>query len=84
MMIFYNLISEVLSISFTLGGHTFSLGGIALGYILLKAGMSFFDNLAEDWRGDNNWDAKIQREHGMTYDEYSASEAYIMGGSGDE
>lgn len=42
---FIDLIVEVLSIELDLGGVSLSLGEIALGYILLRYGSSFFLDL---------------------------------------
>ena len=43
---FIGYISDVLAISFTVGTVTLTLGAVAIGVIVLKAGVSFFKRLA--------------------------------------
>jgi hypothetical protein len=46
MSVFIDLIVEVLSIQFSLGTVSLSLGGVALGVLILSAGYKFFASLS--------------------------------------
>lgn len=45
---FISLIVDILSIELSLGSVSISLGGIALGYILINAGIGFYNHLSSE------------------------------------
>lgn len=42
---FFDLVSDVLAVTLTIEGKTFSLGGLLLAYLLLRAGYEFYELL---------------------------------------
>jgi hypothetical protein len=64
---FITEITSILSITLTIGSYSVSLGGIALGMIVLRSGISFFHRLSS---GDEN-DGYVLERFGMTVDESS-------------
>jgi len=69
---FISLITDVLSISFTIGSVTLSLGQIAFAWIVVKGGISFYHNMTEV----DAMDERAQRHGFSDYEEYAAFERY--------
>jgi len=72
---FINLISDILSIELTLGSLNFTVGGIALGAILIKAGVEFFYKLTGV--NPSYEDVYTQQNYGMTKHESADYHHYV-------
>ena len=74
---FISVISEVMSISLDLGSVHLSLGGVVLGWLLLKAGIYLYHNLSggglEERYADGDHDVHLS-DDGYLFDENGHSE----------